>query len=354
MSISLYEQTFTEDARSRIDRDAGVIRGVKILGKISKNGRAYSDNAMIAAIPLYEGAQVNLDHPEKGEEWKTRGLMESVGWLTGVHHKDDGLYGDFNYVKSHPAAEMILERTERNPRGFGMSHVAKGRYGKTRDRVIEVIESVQSVDLVGCPATTAGLFESVEEKSKMKMTLKSLVESHGSAGHKTNLKAFLDSEKPDDNIKSVLESEFEMEEPEEGAEFSSLLTESCAALAVKSMKADATPEEKGAAVKSIGMVESLLVNGPPKEEPTPGDDELSRLREEVERHRNESRARDLLEAAGIAPKKYQVAAVAALKSPSERDELIESFKGQASGALPEKSPGKKPESFSWEKLKELR
>ncbi len=39
-------ETSIGESAVRVDREAGVIPGVKILGKISKNGREYSDAAM--------------------------------------------------------------------------------------------------------------------------------------------------------------------------------------------------------------------------------------------------------------------------------------------------------------------
>ena len=42
-----------ERLAGRVDRSAGLIRGVKILGRHSKNGRTYSENAMRQAVELY-------------------------------------------------------------------------------------------------------------------------------------------------------------------------------------------------------------------------------------------------------------------------------------------------------------
>src|SRR5579862_9834717 len=62
-------------AGGRVDRKAKLIRGVKILGFHSRNpgsvlgkdfadmtGYDYDPSAIKAALPLYEGAPVNLDH----------------------------------------------------------------------------------------------------------------------------------------------------------------------------------------------------------------------------------------------------------------------------------------------------
>lgn len=49
----------------RVDRDSGVIRGVKLIGFESKNGRTYPPSVLKGAVHLYEGAKVNIDHPER-------------------------------------------------------------------------------------------------------------------------------------------------------------------------------------------------------------------------------------------------------------------------------------------------
>jgi len=49
-----------------IDREKGIIKGVKIIGFNSQNGRKYLPEALKDAVPMYEGIKVNIDHPEKG------------------------------------------------------------------------------------------------------------------------------------------------------------------------------------------------------------------------------------------------------------------------------------------------
>jgi hypothetical protein len=48
----------------RVDRALGVIRGIKILGPHSRNGREYLSDALARAVGLYEGAEVNVNHPK--------------------------------------------------------------------------------------------------------------------------------------------------------------------------------------------------------------------------------------------------------------------------------------------------
>lgn len=51
---------------------AGIIKGVKILGLVSKNGRRYRPDALKAALPLYENCQVNIDHTAKAAAGRIR------------------------------------------------------------------------------------------------------------------------------------------------------------------------------------------------------------------------------------------------------------------------------------------
>jgi hypothetical protein len=160
-SIRLLEHVSTATG-SRVDREAGVIRRVKVLGRESANGRTYSDQAMHDAARLYEGARVNINH-DRDKPTRERGLLEEFGTLKNVQLQEGSVYADLYYIKSHPLAELVLEKAERFPDKIGLSHNADGRGQRQAGKfVVESIERVLSVDLVLNPATTKGLFESAE------------------------------------------------------------------------------------------------------------------------------------------------------------------------------------------------
>lgn len=145
-----------------IDRENGIIRDVKVLGAESKNGRRYSDKAMREAAGFYEGRDVNVNHPSKESGNSERSVGDAFGWLESVTVKPDGVYADLHYLKEHPAAGIIVEAAERNPKRFGLSHNAEGTVKRIDGKnVVESIASVKSVDIVQTPATVNGLFESV-------------------------------------------------------------------------------------------------------------------------------------------------------------------------------------------------
>jgi len=160
-TVSLWETTFSETPQ--VDREAGVIRGVKILGRTSRNQRVYAPGALHAAARLYEGLAVNVDHPHGRTPAAPRQVAEGLGWLSAIRVTDEGVYGDLHYLRSHPQAEMIVEAAERNPWRFGLSHNAEGRVVKQgQEWVVESVERVHSVDVVQSPATNRGLFESCD------------------------------------------------------------------------------------------------------------------------------------------------------------------------------------------------
>lgn len=160
---------------SKVDREQAVIRDVMILGKLAKNGREYSQQARLAAVPLYEGMSVNLNHPSREAIKTPRGIEEKWGWLQNVRATDDGVMGDLHYLKSHQYTEQLLELAERNPAQFGLSHNADCSGYRTEGKsIIESVDKVRSVDVVQRPATTSGLFEH-EEEEPMKTTIKAIL-----------------------------------------------------------------------------------------------------------------------------------------------------------------------------------
>jgi hypothetical protein len=158
----------------RVDREAGVIFGVRVLGLVSDNGRRYTAEAARKAVPLYEGRKVKIDHPKRPDE--SRPVSSTFGWLKDVCQAQDGsLYADLHYLKAHEMAATVTEAAERNPSLFGLSHNAEGR-GQNVDGVfvVEEIVEVRSVDLVDSPATNRTLFESRNMATK---TVRQLVEA---------------------------------------------------------------------------------------------------------------------------------------------------------------------------------
>ena len=171
----------------RVDREAGRIHGVKIIGTKSANGRVYPIDVLTKAAPLYEGATVNIDHPRGPDS--NRSVADTFGTVRNVTVKpsgaEPGLYADLEYLKSHPMAAQVAESAERFPNKIGLSHNADGRGSRDRNGtfLVESIDKVISVDLVKEPATNKSLFEGVQTVNLRTIKLSEMigtlpVESH--------------------------------------------------------------------------------------------------------------------------------------------------------------------------------
>ena len=169
------------DKPFKVDRDAGVIHDVKIIGLSSLHNRDYPIEVLTKAKPLYEGAKVYIDHPSKEKQATSRSYRDGFGEIRNVRETADGLRGDLHYNRKHALAEQVAEDAERFPGQFGLSQNADGSARKNGKRwVVESIDEVFSVDVVGRPATNKGLFEGADEphgRRRMKITIRSLVES---------------------------------------------------------------------------------------------------------------------------------------------------------------------------------
>ncbi len=166
MIETLQEYCDSRGVRMRVDGDQGVIRGVKILGLQSRNGRGYLPEALVQAARLYEDAKVNVNHP-KGHPTAPRDYQDRIGMIRNVSTRPgEGLFADFYFNPKHALAEQLAWDAEHAPENVGFSHNVEARTARQGEQiVVEAITRVQSVDLVADPATTRGLFESASSES---------------------------------------------------------------------------------------------------------------------------------------------------------------------------------------------
>lgn len=151
--------------RRKIDKENGVVSGVKILGVKSRNNRVYPIETLRDAAPLYENAKVNVNHPD-GSPNESRKYQDRVGSIKNVTLQENGLYGDFHFNPKHPLAEQMLWDAEKAPENFGFSHNVEAVVRlENGAQIVDKIVRVRSVDLVADPATTSGLFESTSLNS---------------------------------------------------------------------------------------------------------------------------------------------------------------------------------------------
>jgi hypothetical protein len=60
-----YSLTLEASTGFTVDREASLIRGVKLIGFESLNGRDYPPEVLRADVAKYEGVRVNIDHPDQ-------------------------------------------------------------------------------------------------------------------------------------------------------------------------------------------------------------------------------------------------------------------------------------------------
>lgn len=163
MQQNLTELWDSRDQHVRIDREAGVLRGVKILGLESRNRRRYPPEALGQAIEQYEGAKVNVNHP-KGGPLSPRDYQDRIGVIRNVSLRErEGLFADFHFNPKHVLAEQLAWDAQHAPENVGFSHnVLAHTSQRGEELLVDQILRVQSVDLVADPATTRGLFEAAE------------------------------------------------------------------------------------------------------------------------------------------------------------------------------------------------
>lgn len=152
----------TSTGRHRVDRERGVIYGVRIIGRESKNGRIYTESALRKAVGLYEGCKVCIDHTMRHDANTDRSMKDFLGTLRNVEYRAGAVYADLHLLTSHTMAGLVLEAAEKMPTAFGLSHHAEGKVVRKNGKaVVEDVEKVFSVDVVMDPATNRGLFESM-------------------------------------------------------------------------------------------------------------------------------------------------------------------------------------------------
>jgi hypothetical protein len=273
---SILLEDLTRSKPERVDRDAGIIYGVKVIGLQSENGRRYTSQSLADAKQLYENLVVNIDHPTRTTD--SRSAHDRLGKLVNVRLTEDGLYADLHILKSHPMAERLLEAAENMPDLFGMSHNALG-IGPERDGIliVEKITEVKSVDLVADPASTKSLFES--RNRPMKKKLRAILESFHPALPKKQAKA-VKRLLEDDDVPLDMEMEAPVDEPSAGSDWRGALSKVLADL-----MATEDPEAHEIGSKIHGMLK--IKNAPATETPAtedeeeePADDDEEEVKEE--------------------------------------------------------------------------
>jgi len=339
--IHLMESVFGKP--TAIDKEAGVISGVKILGIHSRNkgGYEYSQQALQEAAECYEGIKVNTDHPDRKTPNAARSVTEGIGWLKNCRVVEgEGVYGDLHVLKSHPMANLLFEAAERNPKHMGLSHNADGhavnRGGK---RIIESVEKVRSVDLVGNPATNDTLFEGVYENEgdtpvKTK-TLKAILEDLPKGGaHRKAIVALMEMDgMADMGPDTAIAMPADVESPS-----ADQATRSAFKAAIDAILDDESLSwaDTQAKIKElVGMLAKMSGGDPATETPAEGEGEaavteslqeqLTELKAELASEKADKANRALLESKQITVTDKRLAILKAVTDKGAREELLEDW-----------------------------
>lgn len=185
-------ESMTADSgpKLNIDKEKGIIYGVRICGRYSKNchgiegvteGSEYTRAAMESELPLLEGMKVRCDHPPRDNPKAPRSIFEGFGIIRNARIDNSApegfaTIGDLHFKLTHEMAGSVIEDVERGLGMVGLSHNAKWAEAQVINGrfVITKIEAVESVDLVDKPATNTNLWEGREMK---KFTMKSVLEA---------------------------------------------------------------------------------------------------------------------------------------------------------------------------------
>lgn len=336
----------------RVDREAGILRDVKLLGFVSRNtadclggcetmewGEAahapyhYSESAAKNVLSYYERLPIYEDHwPHETD----RPIRTVLGEVRGPYLRADGIYAqEVHIMTTHGAAASIFEMAERFPNRMGMSHVAAGTIDLVEGRVTVVDWRPESVDLVSSPATTGGLFESARNTMKKK-TVRQVIEGSKKS---SLLRILREMEEANPELSAVAEEEIAPADPAEElkAAIMSMLT---------ARLETATPAELEALLEALGVEDSITAalggnesppDAPAEEAPAedapaeePEEEPAAPAFESLQRRNRELELRLLLTESGRKATDVRIKALLGMDSDSVQ-ELIESWPQDVNG-----------------------
>lgn len=156
--MPLNEQFENWNENLTLDVENRLVLNVALAGQSSRNGYFYTDEALTAAVALYECRPVFLDHAANRQRPHERSTRDLVGSVTNPRFVAGRVRGDIRVLETE-SGQTFLKLVEAQTPGVGMSHVVlaeRSPDGKSVQRITDVI----SVDVVVNPATTTTFSES--------------------------------------------------------------------------------------------------------------------------------------------------------------------------------------------------
>jgi hypothetical protein len=166
-------------AEARVD--GLTLRNVAIVGPISKNRRRYPAATLEAAIPLFQGSKVFLNHPLGRDAMDSRDVRDLIGEFQNVHLKGTMLVGDLSLADIPLVKETVLPLAKSKPHLFGASIAIRGQTSKPdKDGMVTVehIESCRSIDIVSEPGATDKLFAEAIHRDETAQRAQALAEEN--------------------------------------------------------------------------------------------------------------------------------------------------------------------------------
>ena len=155
-----------------IDWETSLVRDVALIAAgRSENGFTYPAEMLVAAIPLFEGARVYINHAgrsEARERNSNRLVQDQLGRAINVRFVGNKLRGDVEVLRHQ--LPWVGNLAEQMPETVGMSIDAVGRVAiENGEQMVKEIVTVRSVDLVTRPSATKNLFESARKDGASKI-----------------------------------------------------------------------------------------------------------------------------------------------------------------------------------------
>jgi hypothetical protein len=360
--------------KSRVDREKGVIYGVKVVGRSSPNthgvrgvdGTEYTMEALTKALPLYEGVNCNVDHPSRKDPNQERSAKDRFAWVEHCAVQESGIYGDLHFLDpADPLAVKMMAAAENKPDAYALSHNAVGR-GEVKGGkyVIHEIPEVRSVDIVADGGTNRSLFEG-RKPMKKKTTLTKIIAESKYLSERTRKRLLemakgcpeadeeMDAgeeradmegeEEPGwkDHVTNAVGALVKSEDPEDHDKASKLMKHLRPAEESEEDDEERDTEEAGDTPKDgdsdddEGESQAGRKQGPEKKG-FKNDDKDDKGKESMESRQKKARKR--CELAGVNPTKDLVESLAKV-NPATWDSILLSVRGAGKGAPRSSSPG---------------
>src|SRR5262245_11972679 len=336
-----------------VDREAGVIRNVKVLGRTSRNRRTYTEACQQEACArgLYEGAPVYIDHARdhqgRGAPYAARKASERFGTLRAARQQGDATRADLYYLTHHPMAAQVAEAAEKGLARFGLSHNAECEGERHADGSVTVhtITEVRSVDVVDDPATADSFLEQTRGPA-VSTTYHDFFEAwerHLPAAGRRRIRAIL--EQGDDYLGGQMSADAppmpgdDASAADAGDAIGTALQQAIVALVEKAMSGEM---DKAEAIKKIrklfnthtAVSDQGATAAGDDEEPAEDNEEESAGKSEQSQYRRLNAALVLCEQHDFRASKKQLDILAAVPTDELRLELLETFKTTARTGTP--------------------